>query len=229
MKRYCIDPSLISLEEFRELTANRRMLPSRVVLQEQMDERFALFKDSGINHLGDLLRTLGSKSQIHNFSIQTGLSEDYLLLLKREAGSYLARPFPLSSFPGIPFEYAELLKSRGIRSTKDFFEQVQSEQQQAVLAVSTGIPAYRLKELYSLCDLSRICGVGGIFARVLYTAGIRCTELFASSDTASLLKSCQLVIEKHGYAAGKLGEEDIKYGINYASVIVTCDNKSDHK
>jgi hypothetical protein len=229
MKSYCIDPSLISLEEFRELTANRRMLPSRVVLQEQMDERFALFKDSGINHLGDLLRTLGSKSQIHNFSIQTGLSEDYLLLLKREAGSYLARPFPLSSFPGIPFEYAELLKSRGIRSTKDFFEQVQSEQQQAVLAVSTGIPAYRLKELYSLCDLSRITGVGGIFARVLYTAGIRCTELFASSDTASLLKSCQLVIEKHGYAAGKLGEEDIKYGINYASVIVTCDNKSDHK
>ncbi len=229
MKRYCIDPSLISLEEFRELTANRRMLPSRVVLQEQMDERFALFKDSGINHLGDLLRTLGSKSQIHNFSIQTGLSEDYLLLLKREAGSYLARPFPLSSFPGIPFEYAELLKSRGIRSTKDFFEQVQSEQQQAVLAVSTGIPAYRLKELYSLCDLSRITGVGGIFARVLYEAGIRYTELFASSDTASLLKSCQLVIEKHGYAAGKLGEEDIKYGINYASVIVTCDNKSDHK
>jgi hypothetical protein len=229
MKSYSIDPSLISLEEFRELTANRRMLPSRVVLQEQMDERFALFKDSGINHLGDLLRTLGSKSQIHNFSIQTGLSEDYLLLLKREAGSYLARPFPLSSFPGIPFEYAELLKSRGIISTKDFFEQMQSEQQQAVLAVSTGIPAYRLKELYSLCDLSRITGVGGIFARVLYEAGIRYTELFASSDTASLLKSCQLVIEKHGYAAGKLGEEDIKYGINYASVIVACDNKSDHK
>jgi len=229
MKRYSIDPSLISLEEFKELTANRRMLTSRVMLQEQMDERFALLRDYGIKHLGDLLRTLGSKSQIHNFSSQNGLSDDYLLLLKREAGSYLARPFPLSSFPGIPFEHAELLKSRGIISTKNFFEQVQSEQQQAVLAVSTGIPAYRLKELYSLCDLSRITGVGGIFARVLYEAGIRCTELFASSDTASLLKSCQLVIEKHGYAAGKLGEEDIKYGINYASVIVACDNKSDHK
>ena len=47
MKPYSIDPSLLSLEEFRELTAGKSMLP--------------------------------------------------------------ARPFPLSDFPGIPFEYTELL------------------------------------------------------------------------------------------------------------------------
>ena len=106
---------------------------------------------------------------------------------------------------------------------------MQAEQQQAELSLNTGIPAYRLKELYSLCDLSRICGVGAIFARVLYEAGIRCTEAYASTDISALLHSCQLVIEKHGYAAGKLGEEDLKYGINYASVIVSCDHKSDLK
>ena len=229
MKQYSIDPSLISLEEFKELTASRRMLPGRIVLHEQIDERFGQLKHSGMETLGDLLRILSSKSRIHSFAIQTGLPEDYLVLLKREAGSYLARPFPLSSFPGIPFEYAELLKSRGIKSTKDFFEQMQAEQQQAELSLNTGIPAYRLKELYSLCDLSRVTGVGGIFAMVLYEAGIRCTEAFASTDISKLLDSCQLIIEKHGYAAGKLGEEDLKYGINYASVIVSCDHKSDLK
>lgn len=225
MKRYSIDPSLLSLEEFKELTANRRMLPGRVMLHEQIDERFALLKHSGMETLGDILHILGSKSKIHTFAIQTGLTEDYLVLLKREAGSYIAKPIPLSSFPGIPFEYVELLKSRDIKSTKDFYEIVQSEREQENLSVSTGIPAYRLKELSSLCDLSRITGVGGIFARVLYEAEIRSTEDFASTETASLLKACQFVIEKHGYAVGKLGEEDMNYGIHYARLVVACDLK----
>ena len=228
MKRYSIDPSLVSLEEFRELTANRRMLPSRVVLQEEMVERFGQLQNAGLESLGDLLRILGSKSYIHAFSTQTGLSEDYLMLMKREAGSYMAKPFPLSSFPGIPYEYVELLKSRGMKNTKNFYEQVQSEQLQAALSASTGIPSYRLKELLCLCDLSRITGVGGVFARVLYEAGINSTAAFACTDASTLLERCRKVIEKHGYAVGYLGEEDMNYGIHYARVVDTCDNKRDN-
>jgi len=228
MNHYSIDPSLLSLEEFKELTANRRMLAGRVMLHEQMDERFGLLKRSGMETLGDALRILGSKSKIHSFAIQTGLTEDYLVVLKREAGSYIAKPIALSSFPGIPFEYVELLKSRGINNTKDLFMQVQSEQEQEELSASTGIPAYRLKELSSLCDLSRITGVGGIFARVLYEAGIHSTEEFANTDIASLLNACQLVIEKHAYAVGKLGEEDMNYGIHYARVVVSYDHLRDN-
>jgi len=228
MKRYSIDPSLISLNEFRELTANRRMLPGRVMLHEQMDERFGQLERSGIDNLRDLFSTLGSKSKIHSFANQTGLSEDYLVILKREAGSYIAKAIPLSSFPGIPFEYVELLKSRDIKSTKDFYEIVQSNKQQENLSINTGIPSYRLKELSSLCDLSRITGVGGVFARVLFEAKIHSAEDFSCSDSSSLLKACQLVIEKHGYAVGKLGEEDMNYGIHYAKVVVACDNKKDN-
>ena len=125
MKQYSNDPAMISLEEFRKLTAGRNMLPGRVSLQEDMEERFDVLKGSGIENLEDLFRLLGSKPKIDNFSSQTGLSADYLVLLKREAGSYLARPFPLSNFPGIPYEYVEILKSRGIKNTKDLFEQVQ--------------------------------------------------------------------------------------------------------
>ena len=229
MKQYSIDPSLISLEEFKELTATKRMLPGRVMLQEDMEERFGVLKESGITHLGNLLSRLSSKSRIESFSARTGLSDDYLTLMKREAGSYIAKPFPLSSFPGIPYEYVEILKSRGIKNTKNFYEQVQSDQQQAQLAENTGIPVYRLKELFTLCDLSRITGVGGIFARVIYEAGIRSAVDFTNTELTTLLTSCQAVIEKHGYAAGKLGEEDISYGINYAKVIVACDKKSEKK
>lgn len=225
MYSYSIDPSLISLEDFRDLTSGRDMLPGRLMLHEQMEERFAILKDSGVKHLGDLLARLSSPAKIQEYAQRSGLSSDYLVLLKREAGSYLARPFPLSDFPGIPHEYIELLKSRGIKHTRDFFENVQGEEQQGELSTATGIPAYRIKELHVLCDLSRITGVGGIFARVLYEADIRSLEEFASTDTLATLERCRYVIEKYGYAAGKLGEKDMQYGINYAKVVTACENK----
>lgn len=225
MKQYRIDPHLIDLEKLKQLTRDKRMLPGRIELQEKMDERFDLLRQSGVETLGDLLRVLASKPKLATYAVQTGLSEKYLVLLKREAGSYLARPFPLSEFPGIPFEYTELLRSKGIKNTKDLFEQVQSDAHQNKMASITGIPHYRLKELVCLCDLSRITGVGGIFARVIYEAGILSTSEFASTDSSLLLRRCRAVIEKHGYAAGNLGEEDIRYGINYAHVVVACDEE----
>lgn len=227
MKSYSIDPVLISLDEFRELTSGREMLPARVMLQEQMEERFAILKESGMQNLENLLAKLSTKTKIGEFAQRTGLSTDYLVLLRREAASYLARPFPLSDFPGIPFEYIELLKSRGLKNTRKLYEQVQTEELQADLSANTGIPAYRLKELFSLCNLSRITGVGGIFARVLYEADIRSAEEYACTDASILLERCRHIIEKYGYPAGKLGEKDMQYGINYAKVIVAKDHKSD--
>jgi hypothetical protein len=172
-----------------------------------------------------LLARLSTRTKVLEFSRQSGLSTDYLVLLKREAGSYLAKPFPLSDFPGIPFEYLELLKSRELKDTRDFFEQVSAGQQQAELSSSTGIPVYRLKEIYSLCDLSRITGVGGIFARVLYEAGIRSPEEYASAEVQEVLEHCRHIIQKYGYPAGKLGVKDMQYGINYARVVTACDFK----
>jgi len=229
LKSYGIDPALITLEEFRKLITGKKMLPGRVGLLEQTEERFASLKNSGIRDLGQLNRALANRSKTGDLSEKTGLPVSYLILLKREAGSYLARPFPLSEFPGIPFEYAELLKSRGIRHTGDFFEKLQSEQQLARMASDTGIPDYRLRELLALCDLSRITGVGGVFARILYEAGIRSTEAFSSMEIQTTLPACREVIKKHGYPAGKIGEEDFLYSLHYARVVVSADRQTDKK
>ena len=227
MKQYGIDPKLISLEEFGELTASRRMMPARIMLQEQMEKRFAVLHRNGMEDLGDLLRMLGSGSKIEAFSRKSGLSKDYLVLLRRESRSYLPRPFPLADFPGIPFEYIELLKSRGLKSTRDFYEKLQTKQQQSAFSHASGIPQYRLEEIFTLCELSRITGVGGVFARILYEAGIRSAEDFALMDPSALLGRSRQVIEKYGYEAGNLAEKDMQYGISYAKVLVACDRKAE--
>ena len=227
MKRYCLDPGQITLDHFRELTRKKRLVPGRVALLEHMDERFAILERSGVSSAGDLLHHLGSRSKIENYSILTGLPADYLVLLKREAGSYLSKPFPLSDFPGIPYEYSELLKTRGIKNTKELFEKLYSDTLQSEMADRTGIPVYRLKELYNLCDLSRITGVGAVFARVIYEAGIRSLSEFTETEAPVQVKKYRTVIEKYGYGAGSPGLDDILYCIDYATIIAACDQQTD--
>jgi hypothetical protein len=219
METYTLDPSKISLDRFYQLTRSRRMLPSRRLLHEKIEERFRIVREAGIGNLKELIKSLGSKSRIESFAAETGIPAEYLVLLKREAGSYLARPFPLADFPGIPYEYTESLKSRRIRNTRDFFDSVQESGAMEPLSRSTGIPVERLKEILALCDLSRITGVGGVFARVVYDAGIRSTREFAKTDAPTHFRKYMEVIDTYGYAAGHFVEEDIQYCIDYAKVI----------
>jgi nucleotidyltransferase/DNA polymerase involved in DNA repair len=179
-----------------------------------------------VKSLADLLHRLATRSKIENYATITGLPANYLVLLKREAGSYMARPFPITEFPGIPYEYTELLKTKGIKNTGELFEKLNSEALLAEMAVQTGIPVYRLKELYSLCDLSRITGVGAVFARVIYEAGIRSLSGFAYAEPSWQVEKYRAVITKYRYRTGSPGLDDIRYCIDYARIIAECDEKT---
>ena len=211
MVTFSLDLSQISLDRFYHLTRSKQMLPGRVMLHEMMEDRFAILGRAGISDLKVLLRQLGSKQKMESFSARSDLPYPYLVLLKREAGSYLAKPIPLSDFPGIPFEYTESLRSKGIRNTRDFFQLAQTGPKRSELASKTGIPLARLSELYALCDLTRITGVGGSMARFCYEEGFRSVTEFAGAEAQHF---------------SNFPEKDIRYCIHYARVIVECDLKS---
>ncbi len=191
-----------------------------------MKKRFQILKELGIGNMGELLRTLKTKQKVEEITNTSGIPEDYLNLLRREAGSYLARPFPLSEFPGVPFEYIEILKSKAIRQTREFFETAQTAYQRNDLAKRTGIPKARLHEIFVLCNLSRITGIGGIFARIVYEAGIRSVEAFAKTKARVHIEKYTAISQKHEYASGSFSEEDLQYCIDYAKVIEEFTDKT---
>ena len=92
--------------------------------------------------------------------------------------------------------------------TRSFFELAQTESQREDMARQTGIPKVRLKELFILCDLSRITGVGAAMARMAYEKGIRSTADFA--------------VTKERFEE-QIGADDIQYCLAYAKVIAVMD------
>ena len=124
----------------------------------------------------DLVGALKTKSKITCASQETGVSVAYLSLLKREATSYLPNPTRLEKFPGIPQTYVERLAHIGITHSRLMFRKAKDKQQREQLARDTDIPIDLLNELICLSDLSRVYGVGPVFARMLYDVGIISSE-----------------------------------------------------
>jgi hypothetical protein len=220
MEKYTMDPSLISMNYFHHLIESKKMVPSRISLQENSGENFRLLEKHGIENLAQLIKALGNKSKINALAQKTGIPQNTLTLMKREAGSYLAKPFPISDLPGIPYEYSEVLKTKGIRNTRDYFESVQTASQRENISGLTGIPESRLTEIASLCDLTRITGVGALYARIIYDSGISSATEFAKTEPAVHCMKYKEQLEKYGYPIAPISEEDIQYCIDYANVIV---------
>jgi hypothetical protein len=99
-----------------------------------------------------------------------------------------APPAPLAGFPGIPYEYVEMLKARGISTTSHFLQITGSDMQSSLLSRSTGIPENRIMEIRVLCDLARIMGLKPIVARGIYSAGIRSVIQLAEENSHTLGK-----------------------------------------
>ncbi len=99
---YHLDIEKYTLQKFKSGLKSRKMIPSRISLKDNLDERFRLLETQGISNLKELIDTLKTKPKIELFSKETGLSIDYLSLLRREAKSFLPNPVRLNKFPGIP-------------------------------------------------------------------------------------------------------------------------------
>jgi hypothetical protein len=61
---YYIDLENIDLESFKVSIENKDLLPGRVVLRENLDQRFGILANRGIKTLGDLWKALKTKRRV---------------------------------------------------------------------------------------------------------------------------------------------------------------------
>ena len=83
MENYILDPFLVTLDRFYDLTLSKKLLPGRRSLQENMEQRFQILKELGIGNMGELLRILKTKQKVEEITNTSGIPEDYLNLLRK--------------------------------------------------------------------------------------------------------------------------------------------------
>jgi len=210
--QYQIDLEKYSLQKFKKSLQTRDLIPSRSSLKEGLDKRIRVLENYGITNLKELTNALKTKKKVELFSQETGLSIEYLTLLNREAKSYLSKPIRLDKFPGAQTEYLDRLDNAGIRNSKQLFIKAQNKDRRERLARETDIPMETLNELIGLSDLSRIYGVGPVFARMMYDVGIKSVKEFVEYTAEDFIR----IYEEQTQKKADFGVGEIEFSLELA-------------
>ena len=201
--KYNLDLECLSLEEYKILLTQQNLLPGRRLLWENIDNNYASFEKRNIRTVGQLKKSLSTPLKIAALSSESGIAEDYLVILKREIGSLDQKPVPLSAFPGIDSSLLAKLGGTGLKTSKDYWEQKQNTSD----------------ELFCLCDLVRINGVGPVAARAFYEAGYQSAHEVAAASAEAMLEKISAVNEANQYYKAKLGMKDMQFCIDFALLL----------
>ncbi|HWQ71303.1 MAG TPA: DUF4332 domain-containing protein [Desulfitobacteriaceae bacterium] len=201
---YNLDLAVLAVRDYKELLKSQNLLPGRRILRQDIDHNFNVIERQGIANLAQLKKQLAAPQKIVSFAAITGIPADYLTILKREIGSLEQKPVPLASFPDLDGNIVSSLNSRGIKTSREYFE--------------SGLAG--TDELFCLCDLVRINGVGAVAAKTFYEAGYRSVAEVACAEAAVMLRKVAVVNEARQYYKAKLGLKDMQFCIDFASLLI---------
>ena len=217
---YSIDLSTISIEQYKTKLKNKNLIPGRMILKKNLDERFSYFKKNDLSNVSQLLSILKKKDKFKELSKLKLFSEDYLTILLRELKSIQSKPFKLTEFKWIPADAINKLEYDGIKNTQQLYNKVLTRKSRKILSNKTGINEKTLLELTKLVDLSRIQWVNSTFARVLYETGYDTVEkVFKAKDDILYKKIIEINKGKQLYK-GNIGLNDIKICIEVAKEVL---------
>lgn len=213
---YYPDLEKISLDEYKSKLAIAWLPPSRRLLKERLDERFAHFESAGISNVRALIQFLRKKEHVAQLARIECLQGDYLTILLRELNSLHPKPNKLADFRGISAEVIEKLERVGINNTEKLYERVRTKADRKHLADKTGLSLPDVETLTRLTDLSRIKWAGATFARMLYDLGVDTAARVAQSDPVELHNIINLLNQQQAHYKGQIGLNDIRIFVEAA-------------
>ena len=193
---YYIDLKSISLDNYKNTLKTSYLLPSRKMLQKNIDQNFELIKNQQIVNIENLFNVLKTKKKLQIFSIQSGVETEYLTILFREIKSNRPNPTKIKDFSNISEELVLKLENLGIKNMLQLFDKIISPQSRKNLSQQSGINEDDILKIVKLCDLTRIRWVNHTFAFVLYEAKFDSLEKVANADYKELYESIKLLNEK---------------------------------
>ena len=207
---YYIDLNTLSISAYMKKLQKAELLPSRILLKEEIELKFSKIGKEGIKNLEELLSALKTPLKLKGLASKTDIPEEYLVVLKREIMSNFPKPVEIKDFPGIAKTTVQKLLKINIKNTKQLFDLVKTETERKELSKKTGISLDEILELTKLTDVSRIRWVGANFARLLVDSGCGTVKKIIKADYKTLYDKLIKINEEKKYFKGKFGVNDMK-------------------
>lgn len=216
---YYIDLANMTLDEYKNKLSKGYLPPSRMILKENMEERFNELKKQGIQTVKELMALLKTEVNLIELSKIDCLSGDYLKLLLREMKSTLPKPKKINEFNSLAPETISILESKGLKNTLKVFNRVSSEKEREELSKETEIKKEEILKLTKLTDLSRIRFCGPAFAQMLLELEMDTVEKIAKADPKDLHTKINELNNKKEIYKAEIGFADIEVFVKEANEV----------
>ncbi len=130
----------------------------------------------------------------------------------------------IKEFPEVDEKTLNSLTNIGIKSSKDYFCFYISLGDKKEIIQKVTISEEKAQELYCLCDLVRINGVGAVAAKSFFDAGYNSVSDIADTTAEKMLKRVSAVNDIKQYYKAKLGTKDMQFCIDFARIITNLEN-----
>lgn len=213
---YYIDLEGISIDQYKEILKSADLIPSWMILKENIDHNLEIIKKHNIQNLDELLKKIKNKDKIQAFANQSGLPENYLSVLRRVINGYQPKPNKIKDFPCIAEDIAKKLEAIGFKNTLHLYEQILTTQKRKELSKKTGISKDEITKLARLTDLSRIRWVNHTFANVLLEAEYDTAKKVANADYKKMYEKIRQLNKERELYKGNIGAHDMKLCVEAA-------------
>jgi hypothetical protein len=213
-------PETVSLDDLRTRIKTTDLIPSRTALLEDIDAIFDRISKKGIRTWADLQKSIKNPKHLEEFSGETGIDLQYLVLLRREVEGYSLKPFNLKEIDWVPQLVITQLLENGISNSEALFSKVDAGVPVDKFAEEVGLDNDVLLYLFNLSALSRVQWVSPTTTRMLIEAGYATCQQLASADKDELFEAMDRVNKKGKYFNGTIGLRDIKRLIDAAKYAV---------
>ena len=213
---YYIDLKRISIDQFKEILESADLIPSWMILKENIDKNLDIIKTHNIQNLDELHKKIKNKSKVQEFALQSGLPENYLSVLRRVINGYQPKPNKIKDFPCIAEDIAKKLEVLGFKKTIQLYEEILTTEKRNELSRKTGICEDEIIKLAKLTDLSRIRWVNHTFAYVLLEAGYDTAKKVANADYNKMYEKIKQLNKEREIYNGNIGAHDMKLCVEAA-------------
>jgi len=208
---YSTDLSRISIDEWEQILNNARLLPSQRSILDNLSQNMQILRDLGIEDLDALQKFLKKKANYPAIARDTGIGEDYLVILNRMVNSYIVKKKSLSDIGIFTDKQLCALEEIQIKNTGQYYDALILAQNIEKLASRTLIPSDTLDYALHIVDLLRINGVGVEYAKMLYTIGVRSVADYNNTPSEAILRGINELNKGGRYSNATLGVSDVDY------------------
>jgi hypothetical protein len=202
---YHIDGHSTDLAALQKRLQSTDLIPSQEPLLDDITEKMSALAAVGVNNLADLRAGLNSPKALAALSRSSGISADYLKLLKRTINGFFPKSRLFKDMDWLDKNTILNLKQAGLENTHQLFDAA-SRGAIGSAILDKGI----LSELVAISDLCRVQWVSPKYARAIAAAGFKQASEVARADPETLTNAIASANEGAKFYKGKVGLRDVR-------------------